>query len=78
MISSTSKPYYVFMFIYLILFLILTWEVEAKLFCGRPSRTWSGPCNDADCDKECIDSEMYAMSGSCEGSDSDCFCFFNC
>ncbi|WJX91897.1 hypothetical protein P8452_73615 [Trifolium repens] len=72
MISSTSKFY---MVLCLVLLLISTCESEPKL-CGRPSRTYSGPCTDWDCDKECIDSELDAMLGSCE--DSYCFCFFSC
>ncbi|XP_058743643.1 defensin-like protein 17 isoform X2 [Vicia villosa] len=67
MTLSTIKPCTLFMFICLVLLLISTWEVEAKIFCGRPSRTWSGPCIDTECDRECIDSEVCAMSGSCEG-----------
>ncbi|XP_058743644.1 uncharacterized protein LOC131616353 isoform X3 [Vicia villosa] len=61
MTLSTIKPCTLFMFICLVLLLISTWEVEAKIFCGRPSRTWSGPCIDTECDRECIDSERRDM-----------------
>ncbi|XP_058743642.1 uncharacterized protein LOC131616353 isoform X1 [Vicia villosa] len=60
MTLSTIKPCTLFMFICLVLLLISTWEVEAKIFCGRPSRTWSGPCIDTECDRECIDSEKFS------------------
>ncbi|CAJ2663927.1 unnamed protein product [Trifolium pratense] len=55
--SSVAKFY---MFLCLVLLLISSCVPEAKL-CGRPSRTYLGPCTDWDCDKECIDSELDAI-----------------
>ncbi|KEH23845.1 putative knottin, scorpion toxin [Medicago truncatula] len=79
MTSFISKFYPVFMFLCLVIFLIFSWpwEVEEKV-CGRPNRTWSGPCIDSDCDEACLDLEFAAIYGSCGGTSYDCFCFFKC
>nr|AFK40312.1 unknown [Medicago truncatula] len=80
MTSSLSKFYTIFILILLCLvsLLIFTWEVEAKL-CGKPNRTLSSPCIDSVCYAKCIDSDLDAVSGSCEGFfTSECFCYYEC
>lgn len=48
--------------------------------CEKQSRTWFGPCNEANmCKKQCIEWEG-AEYGACYEQDTKymCFCYFNC
>ncbi|CAJ2635114.1 unnamed protein product [Trifolium pratense] len=78
MTFSTTKFYTVFMFLYLALVLIFPCVVEAK-FCGMPSTTFSGPCDNTEfCNAHCVNLE-YSTYGVCfPNGGLDCFCYVNC
>ncbi|CAL5195486.1 unnamed protein product [Lathyrus oleraceus] len=70
------KFYTIFIFLYFVILLISTQEVEAK-FCRSKSRTWSGACIDnSPCSTECKQLE-HASHGACRHN-GFCFCYFNC